>query len=201
VSALPGAPRVISLEPQTLSAVLDSILLVGRVCGVLRQATEVVTGLQERLTRIQEVTSGIDRIRVLTLEWLDPPFVGGHWVPEMVVLAGGFDVLGRPGEYSRQVTWEEIQHSAPEVVIAMPCGFGLERTRNEIARVPLPDAWHQLPGVRNDRVFAVDGSAYFNRPGPRLVDGVEILAALLHPDLGIETPAQSWSHVPQPVRR
>jgi iron complex transport system substrate-binding protein len=83
----------------------------------------------------------------------------------------------------------------------MPCGFGLERTRDEIARVPLPDAWHQLPGVRNDRVFAVDGSAYFNRPGPRLVDGVEILAALLHPDLGIETPAQSWSHVPQPVRR
>lgn len=195
VAGLSESPRVVSLEPSSLSEVLDTILLVGRLTGTLRRAIEVVEGLQQRIAAVRAAVSSRPAVRVLTLEWLDPPFVGGHWVPEMVALAGGEDVLGRARTPSREVSWEEVASAAADVVIAMPCGFGLERSVEELRQSQLPQQWQEQPAVRSGRVYAVDGSSYFNRPGPRLVDGVEILAAILHPDAWSTAPRDSWQRV------
>jgi iron complex transport system substrate-binding protein len=199
VAGLSHAPRVVSLEPSTLGGVFDSMLLVGRLTGTLRRAIQVVEGLQERVRAVEAAVSERPRVRILTLEWVDPPFVGGHWVPEMVALAGGEDVLGRAGEPSREVSWAEIAAAGGDVAVAMPCGFGLERSLEELANTDLPGEWHDLPAVREGRVFAVDGSSYFNRPGPRLVDGIEILAAILHPGVWSSAPQGSWARVIESV--
>jgi iron complex transport system substrate-binding protein len=192
---LSSAPRVVSLEPTTLAEVLDSILLVGRLTGALHRAIDLVGNLQARIRVVRDAVRGRPGVRVLTLEWTEPPFVGGHWVPEMVGLAGGLDVLGRAGEISREVSWEEIAASSPDVVVAMPCGFGLDRSTEELQRVELPAEWRSLPAVRAGRVYAVDGSSFFNRPGPRLLDGVEILASILHPEVWRSSPPDSWRSV------
>jgi iron complex transport system substrate-binding protein len=126
--------------------------------------------------------AGLPRRRVLTLEWLDPVFVGGHWVPEMVSMAGGLDVLGQAGRPSREVPWNAVVEADPDCVVAMPCGFDLDRTLEELRATSFPPEWERLRAVRSGDVYAVDGSAYFSRPGPRLIDGVEILASILHPE-------------------
>ena len=135
------------------------------------------TGSGVSLAGVREAVEGADRPRMLALEWLDPPYAGGHWVPQMVELAGGEDVLGLPGERSRVFEWAEAEAGQPELVVSMPCGYGAERaaaeTRPHLAR---------LAGLGARRVVAVDASSYFSRPGPRLVDGVELLAHVLHPD-------------------
>ena len=179
---LPRGPAVLSLEPNTLGEILESIGRVGEATGRQRQAAQVVMGLRRR---IAEVASAVgdppERSRLLCLEWLDPPMVAGHWVPEMVWLAGGVDVLGRAGEPSFQVSWKEIAASAPSLVVLMPCGFHLQETLREVERTHFPPQWERLPAIRHDGVFAVDGSSYFNRPGPRIVDGLELLAGILQP--------------------
>lgn len=193
VATLVSRPMVVSLEPRTLSEVLESVLTVGRLTGAERRAAELVQQLQTRLDRVREAVRDRPVVPVLTLEWVDPVFVGGHWVPEMVRIAGGRDVLGQAGHPSRQVTWQEVADSHPEVVIAMPCGFGVERSAEELSRAALPAEWSRLPAVRADRVFVVDGSSYFNRPGPRLIEGVEILASLLHPEVFRDAPEGSFA--------
>ena len=117
------------------------------------------------------------------MEWLDPPFTAGHWVPEMVRLAGGRDELGQEGQPSSQIAWARIADYDPEIVVLMPCGFTLERTLAEVARVQFPDEWWQLSAVRSGEVYAVNGSAYFNRPGPRIVEGHQILAEIIQPEV------------------
>jgi iron complex transport system substrate-binding protein len=199
VSSLSCDSRIVSLEPTTLAEVLDSILQVGRLTGTLRRAIEVNDGLRERFDAVQQRVSQRAPIRVLTLEWLDPVFVGGHWVPEMVRLAGGHDVLGQEGQPSREATWDEVLESKPQVIVAMPCGFGLEKSWVELAKVELPSVWQDLPAVQANQVYVVDGSSYFNRPGPRLVDGVEILASILHPDLFERSGQHVCAQMPQPV--
>jgi len=191
VATLVSPPMVVSLEPRTLNEVLESVLTVGRLTGTQQRAAELVQQLQKRLDRVREAVRERPVVPALTLEWVDPVFVGGHWVPEMVRIAGGRDVLGRAGQPSRQVTWREVADSRPEVVIAMPCGFGLERSAEELSRAALPSEWDGSAAVRADRVFVVDGSSYFNRPGPRLIEGVEILASLLHPDVFRDAPEGS----------
>jgi len=183
VATLSSPPKVVSLEPRTVNEVLESILTVGRLTGTQQRGAELVQQLQKKLDRVRQAVRERPVVPVLTLEWVDPVFVGGHWVPEMVRMAGGRDVLGQAGQPSRQSTWREVADSRPEVVIAMPCGFGVERSAEELSRTALPAEWSGLPAVRADRVFVVDGSSYFNRPGPRLIEGVEILARLLHPDV------------------
>jgi iron complex transport system substrate-binding protein len=131
------------------------------------------------------------RPRVLCLEWLDPPFQGGHWIPEMVALAGGIPLLATPGEKSRRITWDEILSSAPDIIIIMPCGYHLAETIAQFRALALPPAWNNLPAVRNGRVYAVDGTAYFSRPGPRLVTGLEILHAILRGDDFSQLPPDS----------
>jgi len=172
---LEGRTKIVSLEPNTLTEVLDTILLVGELSGRGPDARKTVHELQARLDRVRKRVDGFKRPRVYSMEWLDPPFSAGHWVPEMVDIAGGKEVLGKAGAKSDRITVERILQAAPEIIVLMPCGFSLERTVREYQRTTFLPGW-------NGRVYAVDGSSYFNRPGPRLIDGVEILAEIFHPN-------------------
>ena len=176
--------RVLSLSPSSLGEVLSDITRVGNATRVSERAEALVDSLRERLERVAaSVPDGRARPRVACLEWLDPLYAAGHWVPEMVELAGGTDVLAAKHEPSARVSMETLSEAAPEVMVLMPCGFDEPRTLREWE--PLKDlpAWQAIPAVANGQVFAVDGSRFFNRPGPRLVDGLEILARLIHPAL------------------
>jgi iron complex transport system substrate-binding protein len=169
--------EVISLDPSSLDEVLDGVLQVGKAIGVPERAEEVVAGLRNRLADVQAAVAGLERPRVFALEWGHPPFCGGHWVPEMLQVAGGEPVLACPGAPSVRVTWAQIEAVAPQVVVFMPCGYGLQAAAEEASRTLVGRP--ELAGV--EAIVAVDASAYCSRPGPRLVDGVEILAAALHP--------------------
>jgi iron complex transport system substrate-binding protein len=169
--------EVISLDPSSLDEVLEGVLQVGKAADAEQRAEEVIAGLWERLARVQATVEGVERPRVFALEWGDPPFNGGHWVPEMLQLAGAEAVLACPGAPSVRVTWAQIQAAAPQVVVFMPCGYDLQAAVEEARRTLLTRP--ELDGV--EAIVAVDASAYCSRPGPRLVDGVEILAAALHP--------------------
>ena len=175
--------RVLSLSPGSLGEVLSDVARVGNATGTPERAETLVDTLRERVERVAGgVPRDCPRPKVACLEWLDPLYAAGHWVPEMVELAGGMDVLAAKHEPSARVSMETLVEAAPEVMVLMPCGFDESRTRKEWE--PLKDLpeWRGIPAVANGRVFAVDGSKYFNRPGPRLVDGLEILARLIHPE-------------------
>jgi iron complex transport system substrate-binding protein len=176
-TGLPSRPQVISLDPSTLAGVLADVERLGTATGAAAAGKRLVADAHARLERVRDAVAGAHRPRVAAIEWLDPPFVGGHWVPEMVALAGGRDELGRQGEKSRVLDWDEIAASRPEVVVCMPCGYDAERSAHEAS-----DHRERLAGLGADRLVAVDAAAYFSRPGPRLVDGVELLAHVLHPD-------------------
>jgi iron complex transport system substrate-binding protein len=183
LETLRRAPRVLSLNPGKLQDVWNDIRTVGEATGRGVEARALVRELERRVAAVERaVSTASRRPRVLCLEWLDPPFVGGHWVPEMVERAGGADVMGRAGEPGFRVTWEKALDAQPEVVVAMPCGYNLGRTVAEFKSTRLPAGWSKLPAVRDGRVFGVDGSSYFSRPGPRLAAGVEILAHAIHPE-------------------
>lgn len=176
---LASRPKVLSLEPVRLADVLSNVKTVGDHTGHQQEARGLIAGLRDRIdTTALDAAARGPMPRVFCMEWLDPPWSAGHWVPDMVGLAGGMELLGCAAEPSRRVTWDEIDAVAPEVIVLMPCGFDLERTVAEFRRTELPEIWSNLPAVQAGRVFAVDGSAYFNRPGPRLVDGLEMLAEI-----------------------
>ena len=182
--------RIFSLNPTSLREVLEDAVRVGEALGRGEEARTEVAALEERLVRVEETVARLPRPRVGCIEWLDPPFSAGHWVPEMVRIAGGEEVLAGPGEPSRRLSWEEVFEAAPEVLVLMPCGFGARRTVEEACRVlPAVSGWNDLPAVREGRVWAVDANSYFSRPAPRLVEGVEILARILHPETFPEAPA------------
>jgi iron complex transport system substrate-binding protein len=175
---LPTKPEVISLDPSTLGEVLADIPRLAGAAGVDEAGEALVESLGERLEAVERAVDEAARPRVAALEWLDPVYVGGHWVPQMIELAGGEDALGAPGEKSRTAEWSEIEAVAPEIVISMPCGYYAEQAAAETMR------WRgHLALVGPRAVHAVDAAAYFSRPGPRLVDGVELLGHLLHPEL------------------
>lgn len=175
-------PRVIPLDGQDLEGVFADVRRVAGGIGLPDRGREVEGRLRARLDAVAERVAGRDRPSVAVLEWLDPPFNGGHWVPDQVRIAGGRDVLGRAGERSRVVSWDDVARAAPEVVVAALCGFGVDRALDDLALARTSSDWARIPAARTGRVYAANGSAYFSRPGPRLVDGVEILAALFHPD-------------------
>lgn len=179
------AIQVLSFEPVDLAGIFGSIKAIGRALGVAERAEHLVNELTARVERVKTLAAqATSRPRVVCIEWLDPVFGPGHWVPEMVAIAGGQPLLGTAGGRSRRIIWTDVIASAPEVLIVMPCGFTLERTIAE-ARAILPQraGWDALPAVRMGRVFAVDGNAYFSRPGPRIVDSLELLASMIHPEL------------------
>jgi iron complex transport system substrate-binding protein len=177
-------PRVLSLTPRSLAEVWANVRSVGEATGRQREAEALADSLDQRVALIEATARrALSRPRVLCLEWLDPYYVGGHWVPEMVAKAGGRDVLGREREPSYRVTPEEIVAAGPEVIVVMPCGYDVARTAAEFRQMRIPEAWKDLPAVRNVAIFAVDANSHFSRPGPRLADGIAILAQILHPNL------------------
>lgn len=180
VCSMPRAAEVISLDPSSLDDVLADILRVGGRLGRLQQGEAVVAGLRGRLDTVRVRAPMAHRPRVFCAEWLDPIFCGGHWIPEMVTIAGGEEGLGKPGADSVRIEWDAVRDWAPEAIVMMPCGFDAAAALDEARRLIERPGWGSLPAVRAAQVFVVDANAYFARPGPRLVDGVELLARLLH---------------------
>jgi iron complex transport system substrate-binding protein len=173
---------VVSLDPTSLQEVLGDVRKVATALGAPDRADRVLRAMRSRMEGVRRAVQGLPLPRCFVLEWGDPPYATGHWGPEVVDAAGGFEVLGRVGEPSRRVTWEEIAAAAPEVVVLAFCGYPAERTLRDVPLLRARPEWGALPAVRDGRVYAVDGNAFFSRPGPRLVDSVEILAGILHPD-------------------
>jgi iron complex transport system substrate-binding protein len=175
--------KIVSLEPHSIDDILSHVELVGRLTRTEAEAREVVADARARLAALRDATRNRAKPRVVCIEWLDPIFVGGHWVPEQVDYAGGVDVLGPRNEPSPEVPWSAVLDAEPEVLVLMPCGMPIERTVNELDLITSRPAFDDLPAVRNNRVYVVDASSYFNRPGPRVIKGAEILFGLFHPDL------------------
>ncbi|HEX6173627.1 MAG TPA: cobalamin-binding protein [Candidatus Binatia bacterium] len=182
--SLAQEPTIVSLDPHCLADILNDVLRIGEVTHRLRQAESLVQELRLRIQAVRDRTArSASQPRVACLEWFDPLYIAGHWVPEMVQIAGGNDILGTAGEPSVKIEWEALIASRPEVLILMPCGFDLERAIRESSLLKDRAGWQTLPAGRDGRVFAVSGADYFSRPGPRLIDGLEILGQLIHPEL------------------
>ncbi|MFZ0635493.1 MAG: cobalamin-binding protein [Candidatus Acidiferrales bacterium] len=194
LAKLPKQPRVLSLTPHTLADVWDDIRRVGAATGTEDAAEKLASILHERVNAIRAATSRARPFpRVGCIEWLDPLYCGGHWVPEMVGCAGGCDVIGIPGKPSFRITMEQLIAAKPEVVVVMVCGYDVARAVREFRAAPPPRGWSELPAVQNGAVFAADANSYFSRPGPRLIDGIAILARMFHPALNIaDIPARSY---------
>jgi iron complex transport system substrate-binding protein len=185
IHSLPSKPVLVDLNPHTLGDVFGDILRVGEHLGAKVAAQRLVAGLGERCDAVATRSGAIaarDRPRVAFLEWLMPPFNGGHWNPELVELAGGRDMLGAPGKASSTLSWDTVVAAEPDVIFVACCGFGIDRALEDVREISNTRAWRELPAVQNGRVYVADGNAYFSCPGPRLVDGLEIMAHTLHPD-------------------
>jgi iron complex transport system substrate-binding protein len=198
VRAIDAEITVVSLEPTSLEGIFNTITTVGAYASAEDEAVGLVEVLRERLAALENRVlerrlEGIEPSRVVCVEWLDPPFTAGHWVPEQARRAGGWDLLGQAGARSVEATWEAVRDVDPRQLFLMPCGFDAARTRDEWSRIPRPDWFGDLQAVRDGQVFALDGSAYFSRPGPRVIEGVAVLAELMDPvGFGGSAPADSW---------
>ncbi len=191
--------KVVSLEPNTIGDIFENIKTVGELCGVSEKADEVVKNLQNRLDKIETrlVKSKTNRKsqienrkspRVFMLEWLEPPFSPGHWVPEQVEIAGGICLMGNAGEKSVTTTYEEIFESKPEIIVLIPCGYYTEDILRQVENTYFPENWREIPAIQNGEVWALDATSYFSRPAPRVVDGVEILSKIFHSEVfGVPT--------------
>jgi iron complex transport system substrate-binding protein len=181
VARMRTRPRVVSLNPNSLAEVWDDVRAVAAGCGVPARGEELVADLQVRMRAVVERASGLPRPTVACIEWIDPLMAAGNWVPELVELAGGINLFGEAGKHSPWMTWEDLVGRDPDVIVVLPCGFDLERTRAELPALTARPGWSELKAVRAGRVWAADGNAYFNRPGPRLAEALEMLAEAFHP--------------------
>jgi iron complex transport system substrate-binding protein len=187
--------RVLSLDPNTVEEILDCITIVGEATSTEEAAAELVSSLRARMEEVRTRALRLPSVQTLCLEWSDPPFAAGHWIPGMVEMAAGTSLLARPGEPSRRVTWREVADAAPEVIAFMPCGYYLEDAQAEAERLFDQPEFAGTPAARAGAVFAVDASAYFSRPGPRIVDGLEILAWTIHPEAYPKPPSDRIARV------
>jgi iron complex transport system substrate-binding protein len=174
--------HVVSMDPKGVEDILESFQEVGRATGTETRAKELVESLRARIDAVGARAARLPEIRTFCMEWLDPPFAGGHWIPEMVRIAAGRNLLTEPHQPSRQVTWREIANAAPEVVVFMPCGYYLEEAEEEALRIYAVPEFRETTAHAEGTVYATDASSYFSRPGPRIVEGLEILAWAIHPD-------------------
>jgi iron complex transport system substrate-binding protein len=186
---LPRMPAILSLNPHSLSDVLEDISRVGAATDRETAAEALVQDLRRRIDAVG-IREPEYRPRVVCLEWFEPLYVAGHWVPELVTLAGGFDPLGRKGEPSFKIEWQSVLDAKPDVILLMPCGFDVRRAVKESTPLRNLNGWNDLPAVKTGNVYALNGSAYFSRPGPRLVNGLEILARIIRPEQA------GWSAAP-----
>ena len=191
-AGLPGSPDVISLDPGSLDEVLDDQVRLGEACERAAEGRRLRAKLRERLDRVGTAVAGAERRRCVALEWLDPPFAGGHWVPEMIRIAGGVDPLGEAGGKSRTVGWEDVRSARPEAVVVMPCGLYADD-----AAAHARDRAGEVRSLGAREVWAVDAASSFSRPGPRLVEGTELLAHLLHPDRAERPHDLAWVSLPE----
>src|SRR5256884_2507215 len=200
---VPGQRTVLSLEPKGLAGILDVIEQVGDVTGVPERSAALIRELKARIDRVVAVAAGATtRPRVFAMEWLDPPYSAGHWVPEMIRLAGGHDEMSREGEYSVEVSWTRIADYDPDVLVLMPSSFSLAHTLDELSRLALPDVWPRLKAVASGYAYAVDSATYFSRSSPRTIEGLEILAEILHPKLFARVSApDAWQRIAPAERR
>ncbi len=196
-------PRVLTLAPHSLDDVWQDIIRTGEATKTLRRAESLAAELKAKVQAVASmsaraagatVTHAVGRPRVACLEWLDPLYVGGHWIPEMVTIAGGEDVLGRAGRPSFKVSAEDVAQSKADVILVMLCGYDANRNANEFKSTKIPPSWQTLPGIRNRRIFAMDANSHFSRPGPRLADGVQLLAHLFNPSQ-FQSPLPSGSYL------
>lgn len=189
---LEAEARIVSLEPTTLEGIFENVRLVGEIAGRAARAAALVDEMRGRLLLVRKQTARLSRPRVFMCEWLDPFYAAGHWVAEQVAAAGGIEIFNRVGKRSTRVSMADVAARAPEVVVLSPCGFYADGVEREIARVAPPAGWTDLPATQSGAVWAVDASAYFSRPGPRVVDGVDLLARVLHPEVfGPPDPARA----------
>jgi iron complex transport system substrate-binding protein len=176
--------KIVSLEPSNLEDIIDNIRLVGRIAGRLSQAEKLASLLSQRIEQVKEKTQAVERRpRVAFIEWLQPPWIGGHWIPQMVDYAGGIDSLGTRGKPSRKVEWDEIVEYQPEIIILSPCGYDIKQVLAEVHALSAYSGWDKVPAFHSSNIYAVNASAYFSRPGPRIVDGLELLAHVIQPEL------------------
>jgi iron complex transport system substrate-binding protein len=177
-----NAPKIVSLSPNNLAEVWQSIRNVADALEVSSRGETLVQQLQARALAIAATSKSVKRTSVACLEWIDPLMAAGNWVPELVELAGGHNLFGNAGKHSPWMTWEQLTQADPMYIVALPCGFDLAKTREEMANLVARPEWRNLRAVRENRVFVTDGNQYFNRPGPRLVESLEILAEIFHPN-------------------
>jgi iron complex transport system substrate-binding protein len=181
---LPTKPEILWLTPKSIEGIFDNLTELAAATGRERQAEALIEAARARLDTVKSVAARAEyRPRVFCMEWMDPVYCCGHWVPEMVDLAGGIDALGRLGTDSVRIAWQDVLDWVPEVLVVMPCGFNLDQAIGLARQLPELPGWQSLPAVREGRVYVVDANAYFARPGPRVVDGTELLAHLIHPEL------------------
>jgi iron complex transport system substrate-binding protein len=183
--------KVLSLDPHTLDEVIGQIEAVGSLLDRADRGAEIASLLRSRVARVKEIAMRLPTIRVFSLDWSDPPFVAGHWMPEIVEAVGGVNLLNDKGEPSKVVTWRQIRDENPEVIVFMPCGYYLEEAEEEGAALFGHPDFADTPAARNGNVFAVDATSFFSRPGPRIVDGLEIMAWAVHPEAYPEPPPRS----------
>src|SRR5216110_979709 len=179
---LPGPPRLVNLEPASLSDIFENIRHVAQACGVLERAERVIANLSARVEGVRERAAQIaDRPRCFLMEWVDPPFCSGHWGPELVEIAGGHDPLGRKHQPSAQIDWREVLDARPEIIVLALCGYDVDLAQRDCELLrEFPD-FDSLPAARTGEIYLTNASAYFARPGPRVIDSIEILAGILHP--------------------
>jgi iron complex transport system substrate-binding protein len=183
VKILKGKPTIVSIEPNTIDGIFSAILEIGLTAGKYHKAKRVVESLKKRVKLICQKTKTVQKPSVLVIEWLNPIMVAGHWVPEMVEYAGGKPVLTKKGRKSKQVRWSKIKKANPDIILLAVCGFDIPKTKKDLYLLEKRKGWKKLKAVRNGKVFIVDGDAYFTRCGPRVVEGIEILAKIIHPQL------------------
>jgi len=180
---LPGPPRVVNLEPSSLSDIFDDIRRVAEACGATERGDEVIAKLSARVEAVRERAAHVaNRPRCFLMEWVDPPFCSGHWGPELVDLAGGYDPLGRKYQPSVQVKWQEVLNARPEIIVLALCGYDVRRAQRDYELLRTYPDFESIPATRDNRIYLVDASAFFARPGPRIVDSLELLAGILHPE-------------------
>ena len=198
VRTIDAEVTVVSLEPTSIEGILNTVSTVGAMAEAEDEAVGLVELLRQRLAAIEDRVlerrlAGVRPRRIVCLEWLDPPFAAGHWVPEQVRRAGGWELLGHEGERSVETTWEAVRDVDPEQLMLMPCGFDAGRTADEFETMARPEWFDELRAVRRGEVFALDGSGYFSRPGPRVIDGIGLLAELFDPEGFVDVaPPEAW---------
>jgi iron complex transport system substrate-binding protein len=179
---LPGSPKVVNLEPTSLADIFDDIRRVAEVCDVRERAEKLIGNLSKRVENVRERATRIpDRQRCFLMEWVDPPFCSGHWGPELVELAGGHDPLGRKHRPSAQIEWRQVLNARPDVIVLALCGYDIDRARRDYELLMRSPGFGSIPAAETDQIYIVNAGAYFARPGPRIVDSLEILAGILHP--------------------